>query len=229
MKEFCMKIIKDRDEHLKPDAKDLLNVVLNGVDKNTGEKRGVDNVMYQIPTLLGCGYETSGATLCFVYYFLCNNIDKLAKAQQEVDEIVGFKVLTYGMLRNLKYLDACMKESLRLQHPIRQMVSGIWRHFHRDPKVWGEDADEFRPARMLDVNFMELPPISWKPFVVKEVDPNYEMTLTGQMGVKPVGAKIRVVHRVDRTLNDGILGGGKTQELKNTHHAQQKAQRQQQN
>lgn len=77
-----------------------------------------------------------------------------------------------------------MKESLRLQHPVSlltrfatrdtviggkyfikkgQTVSEIWRHFHRDPDVWGTDADEFRPERMLDVNFSKLPTNAWKP------------------------------------------------------------------
>lgn len=184
MRALCSKIIRDRDEHPRPDAKDLLNVMLNGVDRETGEKLGVENVIYQIPTLLGGGYETTGATLCFIYYFLCSNPRVLLKAQQEVDEIVGNEVLTYDMLRNLKFLDACMKESLRLQHPASlltrfatkntvmggkyfikkgQMVSGIWRHFHRDPEIWGLDADEFRPERMLDVNYQTLPPNSWKP------------------------------------------------------------------
>ncbi|KAI4171528.1 MAG: hypothetical protein LQ348_006921, partial [Seirophora lacunosa] len=277
MRDLCTKIIRDRDEHPKPDAKDLLNVMLNGVDRETGEKLGFENVIYQIPTLLGGGYETTGATLCFIYYFLCNNPDKLRKAQQEVDEIVGDKVLTYDMLRNLKYLDACMKESLRLQHPVSlltrfaikdtvlggkyfikkgQMVSGIWRHFHRDQKVWGDDADEFRPERMLDVNFKELPPNSWKPFGdglracigrgfaeqeilinvamtlqkfdVEQVNPDYRLQLTGQMGIKPVDFKIRVHRRPDRSLMVGIPGGGAPQKQDKEPARQKQPQTQQQ-
>jgi cytochrome P450 / NADPH-cytochrome P450 reductase len=184
MRDLCGRIIRERLENPQPDAKDLLNIMLHGIDKETGEKLGVENVMYQIPTLLGGGYETTSATLCFIYYFMCSNPETLAKAQQEVDRVVGDKVLTYDMLRELKYLDACMKETLRMQHPVSlltrfcmkdtvlggkyfikkgQMVSGIWRHFHRDPKIWGEDADKFRPERMLDVNFQKMPPNSWKP------------------------------------------------------------------
>jgi cytochrome P450/NADPH-cytochrome P450 reductase len=184
MRALCGKIIQERIDNPKPDAKDLLNVMVNGIDKETGERLGVENVIYQIPTLLGGGYETTSATMAFIYYFLCKNPSTLRKAQQEVDEIVGDKVLTYDMLRKLKYLDASMKEALRMQHPVSlltrfaikdtvvggkyfikkgQMISGIWRHFHRDPKVWGEDADVFRPERMLDVNFQALPPNSWKP------------------------------------------------------------------
>lgn len=158
MRELCRKIIRERLENPKPDAKELLSVMLHGVDKGSGEKLGVENVMYR--------YKTTSSTTCFIYYFLCSNPDTLRKAQQEVDEFVGDRVLTYDMLRILKYIDTCMKETLRMQHPVSiltplstkdtvlggkyfiekgQTVSGIWRHFHRDPKVWGEDADEFRP------------------------------------------------------------------------------------
>lgn len=35
---------------------------------------------------------------------------------------------------------------------------------HRDPAVYGEDAEEWKPERMLDENFNKLPPNSWKPF-----------------------------------------------------------------
>jgi cytochrome P450/NADPH-cytochrome P450 reductase len=184
IKELCKKIIADRTEHPKPDAKDLLNLMIHGVDRETGEKLNRENIEYQIPTFHGAGYETTSATLAFIYYFLCNNPHKLLKAQQEVDQVVGSKVLTFDMLSKLKYLDATIKEALRLQHPsslltrfavkdtvlggkyfIRkgQMVSGVWRQFHRDPKIWGEDSDEFRPERMLEENFQKLPPNSWKP------------------------------------------------------------------
>lgn len=57
-------------------------------------------------------YETTSATLSFIYYLLCTYPETMAKAQQEVDEVVGDKVLTYEMLPKLKYLDACIKEAL---------------------------------------------------------------------------------------------------------------------
>ena len=33
---------------------------------------------------------------------------------------------------------------------------------HRDPLIYGEDAEEFIPERMLDENFNKLPRNSWK-------------------------------------------------------------------
>nr|AJP77023.1 inducible nitric oxide synthase-like protein [Inonotus obliquus] len=35
---------------------------------------------------------------------------------------------------------------------------------HRDPLVWGDDAEEFRPERMLDGRFEALPKHAWQPF-----------------------------------------------------------------
>lgn len=184
IRKLCREIIQDRIRNPKPDARDLLNLMLDGIERETGEKLGIENVEYQIPTFLGAGYETTSATLAFIYYFLVENPRELAKAQQEVDEVVGDKVLTFDMIPKLKYIDACIKESLRLQHPVSlltrfatrdtvvggrwlikkgQMISGIWHHFHRDPSIWGSDSDEFKPERMLEANFSKLPPNAYKP------------------------------------------------------------------
>ena len=83
-----------------------------------------------------------------------------------------------------KYIDACIKETLRFQGPI----NAISRHckkktdvlagkyaidfdkiiyvnlpgLHHDPAVWGSDHDEYKPERML--NFEKIPPGAWKPF-----------------------------------------------------------------
>jgi cytochrome P450/NADPH-cytochrome P450 reductase len=36
--------------------------------------------------------------------------------------------------------------------------------FMRDPKVWGDDGDQFKPERFLNGGFERLPPNAWKPF-----------------------------------------------------------------
>jgi cytochrome P450/NADPH-cytochrome P450 reductase len=184
MRELSVKILQDRIDSPKPDATDLLNLMLEGVDRETGEKLDIENVRFQIPTFLSAGYETTSSSLTFLYYFLCSNPDVLAKAQQEVDEVVGDKVITPEMLPKLHYLEACMRESLRIQPPnnlinkvalrdtvlggkylVRkgQVISGVQRHFHRDKSVWGEDSDVYRPERMLKDGCVVLPPNAWKP------------------------------------------------------------------
>lgn len=82
-----------------------------------------------------------------------------------------------------------------------------------DPKVWGDDAAEFKPDRMLDENFAKLPKNAWKPFGtgmracigrafawqeavlvtalilqnfdLRLNDPNYEMRIVQALTIKP--------------------------------------------
>lgn len=42
-------------------------------------------------------------------------------------------------------------------------VNVLLKALHHDKKVWGDDVDDFRPERMLDGGFQNLPPNSWKP------------------------------------------------------------------
>lgn len=96
----------------------------------------------------------------------------------------------------------------------------------QDPKVFGEDAEEFRPERMLDENFEKLPKNAWKPFgtgmracigrafawqeAVLAValilqnfdmrldDPNYEMKVVQTLTLKPKDFYMRA------SLREGI-------------------------
>jgi cytochrome P450/NADPH-cytochrome P450 reductase len=117
---------------------------------------------------------------------LLNNPETLHKAQQEVDEVLGDNVMTVNHISKLTYIDACLKETLRLSSPINifsvkpkqdtTLSGGIYavskedfiqvnmRGLHHDPNVWGEDYDEFKPERMFDQAFRALPPNAWKPF-----------------------------------------------------------------
>ena len=44
MHELCDKIVKDRKLRPQPDNNDLLNAMLNGIDKETGEKLSDENI-----------------------------------------------------------------------------------------------------------------------------------------------------------------------------------------
>ena len=70
-------------------------------------------------SMLVAGHETTGSALTWTLYLLVNNPDKLAKAQAEVDSVLGggkkLGVAEYGALR---YVLRCVCESMRLYpHP----------------------------------------------------------------------------------------------------------------
>ena len=70
MHELCDQIVQDRKIRPQPENNDLLNSMLNGVDKETGEKLSDENIRYQMATFLVAGHETTSATLSFAYYNL---------------------------------------------------------------------------------------------------------------------------------------------------------------
>ena len=127
--------------------------------------------------------------MSFLIYQLMANPETLQRAQGEVDEVVGSGPIKVEHLSKLPYITACLRETLRLtptitgtgmgplpntrEDPITlgggkylvkpgSKITGILGKVQRDPKVYGEDADKFRPERMLDEHFNKLPKNAWK-------------------------------------------------------------------
>lgn len=100
--------------------------------------------------------------------------------------MIGSGTIQVDHLTKFPYITAVLRETLRLQptapaislQPIRDVdtiggkytvhhgepIVALLHKIHRDPAVYGEDANEFKPERMLDEPFSKLPPNSWKPF-----------------------------------------------------------------
>jgi len=130
--------------------------------------------------------------LSFLFYYLLKTPHAYKKAQDEVDTVIGNRKITVEDMSKLPYITAIMRETLRLKptaplisvhpHPDKNgdgpvtlgggkyvlqdsdFVALMLGKMQRDPKVYGPDADEFRPERMLDENFEKLPKNAWKPF-----------------------------------------------------------------
>lgn len=132
-------------------------------------------------------YSLTGL-LSFTFHNLLKNSNAYEKAQSEVDQVIGKGPITVDHLTKLPYLNAVLRESLRLTptapaigiHAKEDTTLGgkyeckkgvpivaLLMKLHRDPVVWGEDAEEFRPERMLDEEFERRNtefPNNWKPF-----------------------------------------------------------------
>ncbi|GMN35373.1 hypothetical protein TIFTF001_005255 [Ficus carica] len=120
--------------------------------------------------LILAGTDNTTVTMTWALALLLNNRDALTKAQQELDQHVGReRQVKESDLKNLVYLQAVIKETLRL-YPAGPLsvphestedctvggydVSAGTRllfnlsKLHLDPKVWDEPS-EFRPERFL--------------------------------------------------------------------------------
>ncbi|KAJ4372866.1 hypothetical protein N0V83_003157 [Neocucurbitaria cava] len=187
LRKTSQQVIKTRRAN-PTDKKDLLNGMLNGVDPKTGEKMSDESVIDNMITFLIAGHETTSGLLSFTFYYLLKNASAYDTAQQEVDDVIGKGPITVDHLTKLPYLNAVLRESLRLsptapsvgltakedttiggKYPVKAgaPIVALFPMIHRDPIAYGEDAEEFRPERMLDEEFDRRNkefPNCWKPF-----------------------------------------------------------------
>lgn len=188
MRGVCQDVINRRRAN-PSSKKDLLNAMLFGKDPKTGERLTDESIMDNMITFLVAGHETTSGLLSFASYFLCKHPDVLRKAQAEVDSVVGKGPIKFEHMAKLPYLEAILRETLRLQPtapafsvepqetmpgpvvlagkyhiPAGVSLIAVLPAIGRDPVVFGADANEFRPERMYGEEFLKLPPNAWKPF-----------------------------------------------------------------
>ncbi|MGG1631716.1 bifunctional cytochrome P450/NADPH--P450 reductase [Rossellomorea sp. NRS-1567] len=176
-------LIAERKQNGDQGEDDLLSHMLKGIDPETGEALDDENIRFQIITFLIAGHETTSGLLSFAIYYLMNNPEKLKKAQQEVDEVLGDDVPDYKQVKKLKYVRMVLNEALRLwptapafsvyakedttlnaKYKVKKddVFTLIIPELHRDPSVWGDDVESFRPERFEDPS--SIPYHAYKPF-----------------------------------------------------------------
>jgi cytochrome P450/NADPH-cytochrome P450 reductase len=167
--------------------KDLLSLMLQGVDPVSGQGLDDLNIRNQVVTFLIAGHETTSGLLSFTLYHLLKHPDVLARATAEVDRVLGrdpSRRPTFEQMHQLTYLDQVLRESLRLWptapafalYPREDtMLGGTWPlrkgeslmvltpMLHRDPEVWPEP-ERFDPDRFTPEAVAAHPPNAWKPF-----------------------------------------------------------------
>lgn len=168
--------------------KDLLNFMLAGVDKQTGESLSDENIRYQILTFLIAGHETTSGLMSFTLYFLINHPEILERAYEEVDRVLGTDLAvapTFSQVNQLTYVQQILNESLRLYptapaiglYPYQdEVIGGQYRlkkntfvtlltlMLHRDPAVWGPDPEAFNPEHFSREAESARPPNAFKPW-----------------------------------------------------------------
>ncbi|KAH6844639.1 cytochrome P450 [Chaetomium sp. MPI-CAGE-AT-0009] len=172
----------------KRTRKDLTSAMLLGVDPKTGKKMTDESIVDNLITFLVAGHETTAATFSFSLYQLIKHPKCMAETRKEVDRVVGTGPLKVEHMAKLPYLSAVVRETLRLNAPIAlisrqaikdEIIGGQFQvkagepivpvliKSQQDPAVYGDDADQFMPERMLEEKFDKLMreyPHAWKPF-----------------------------------------------------------------
>ncbi|KAF8850100.1 fatty acid hydroxylase [Acephala macrosclerotiorum] len=190
LKQVATEVVAERKANPN-DKKDLLNAMVKGRDAKTGEGLTEESILNNMITFLIAGHETTSGLLSFLFYNLLKNPSAYRAAQKQVDEVIGRGPVTMEHMSKLPYIEACLRETLRLtptapgitvqaredlpdehvylgagKYEVKkgQPILCILGKIHRDPSVYGSDAEDFKPERMLDEPFSKLPPNSWKPF-----------------------------------------------------------------
>lgn len=176
------------DEDRAGRKRDLLDYMLEGVDRKSGERLDDTNIRYQIITFLIAGHETTSGLLSFATYYLLNDPAVLERARDEVDRVLGddpAAVPTVKQVRALTYVQAVLKEALRLWptapafgvRPYKDEIVGgkyflkarshvmlLLPMLHRDKTVWGERAEIFDPENFSPAAESSRPKNAYKPF-----------------------------------------------------------------
>ncbi|KAI8176457.1 Bifunctional cytochrome P450/NADPH--P450 reductase [Colletotrichum sp. SAR 10_75] len=246
MQSTCREIIAQRRQSpTKDQSNDLLNAMLNGRDPETGDSLSEEAIVHNIITFLVAGHETTSGLLSFSIYYLVEHPEEMRKAREEVDRVIGDGPINVQHLQQLPFLDSVFRETLRLMPtapgyyvtPFKDEIIGgqylikpgealcvLLHTVHRDPAVWGTDAEEFKPDRMKNLD--SIPKHAWKPFGngmrgcigrafawqeaqlviamllrnfdIKKDDPGYKLKVKHLLTIKPAGFKVRVSLRDDK-------------------------------
>lgn len=188
MNAFVDEVIATRRASGVTGTGDLLGKMLEGVDKVTGERLADETIRHEINTFLVAGHETTSGLLSFALYFLARHEEIRRKAQAEADRVLGPRpgaLPTYEQVRGLTYIRQVLDESLRLwptapgfsRRPLKPDVLGgeyrveptdvirvLTPLLHRDPAVWGDDAETFDPDRFAPGRAEAIPANAFKPF-----------------------------------------------------------------
>jgi hypothetical protein len=190
MRDFAASIVEIRKSQ-PTERKDMLHILLEGKDPDTGKSLTDSQVIDEIITLfIGC--STAPNLVSYTLYYLLKNPQELTKAREEIDAVIGTAQIEDQHLSQLPYCEAILRESLRLcatapgfniepvpsaedpsapvllasgeyQIPQDQVIIAILGAVNRDPAYF-PDPEAFQPQRMFGENYDRLPPACKKGF-----------------------------------------------------------------
>jgi cytochrome P450 len=180
--EAVFSIINERRKSGK-DEGDLLSMLLQARDEETGKGMTDRELRDQITTLLLAGHDTMAATLSWCWYLLSMNRRQEETLQTELSTVLAGRSPTFDVLPSLPYTKMVLEETLRLYPPawgqIREsidadeiggydlppktLVSLCQWVTHRNARYWDRPND-FDPERFLPERSANRPKMAYFPF-----------------------------------------------------------------
>jgi cytochrome P450 len=100
-------------EHL-----DLLGMLMEAQDEESGEKMNSRQVRDEVTTIFMAGHETTANAMAWALYLMARHPDVASRVRIEAEQVLGKDGLpTYENIRELKYTLQVVQETLRLYPP----------------------------------------------------------------------------------------------------------------
>lgn len=184
----AMDVINDRlnqKTKSKDGNPDVLDRMLNTIDKVTNDKMDVKLIRNHLILFLLVGHDSTSSLLTSLVYMLTQHPEVEDKIREEVEMVIGDGVPNMENIKKLEYTMAVIKETLRLFPPavalsktcLKDTTLGPWeikegarmvvlvKEVHRNKAYWGDNADEFDPSRFLpDSQNVQIHDYAWLPF-----------------------------------------------------------------
>ena len=164
---------------------DLLQMLMDAQDEETGERMTDQQLRDEIMTLFLAGHETSATALTWTWYLLDRHPDIREKLLSESNEVLGDRMPEFADLPKLDYTRQVIEESMRLYPPIwvvgrqniaddklngyflpeKSNVALCIYSLHRDPDIW-EKPNKFIPERFESDKVKARHKAAYIPFVI---------------------------------------------------------------
>ena len=191
--ETALKLIEDRQNTLTTTgstARDLLQLMLEAHDENTGTKSSGylsnEEIVAEVITFILAGYETTSNALSYTAYLLALNPTIQDRIIKEINDYydVNPDCSLYDAAESIEYVTMVLYESMRMYPPApvtnREcketcavtdeliIEKGVDIEFpiffiHRNPKYW-PNPDKFDPERFNPNNEQSYPTFAYLPF-----------------------------------------------------------------
>ena len=165
------------------DERDLVDVLMSIPGEDGQPRFSADQITGMFISMMFAGHHTTSGTAAWTLIELLQNPVSMEKVVAEQDQMVREEI-TYQGLREIPWLEASLKEALRLHPPLILLMRKVMQNFqfgefeiqsgnlvgaspavsNRLPEAF-ERPDEFVPDRYIDPNQDDLDnPWNWIPF-----------------------------------------------------------------